>query len=200
MSIYLSAFADRRRMCRVGGGVGALAVLLATALSTPAAAAAAPVPDISPNQQVSIASELPQAAMTSRVLSSAAALSDPQAEQNAETTPDGESAKPDDSADAANHKDEDKDKDENRKNTSTSANTRTTKAPTTKAPTAGTSTHKELVQIERPQVPGDLPRVHVRGPASSTLIDDLDNHGTTFRATIQTDHQSPDDSDRRPHL
>ena len=115
MSIYLSAFADRRRMCRVGGGVGALAVLLVTALSTPAAAAAAPVPDISPNQQVSIASELPQAAMTSRVLSSAAALSDPQAEQNAGTTPDGESAKPDDSAGAASHKDEDKDKDEGKK-------------------------------------------------------------------------------------
>jgi hypothetical protein len=56
MSIHFATTATRRRMCRVGGGVGALAVLLATAFATPAAAATAPVPHTPHHKQSSIAS------------------------------------------------------------------------------------------------------------------------------------------------
>lgn len=60
MSIHLPATATRRRMCRVGGGVGALAVLLATAFATPASAATAPVPHTPHHKQSSIASDSKQ--------------------------------------------------------------------------------------------------------------------------------------------
>ncbi|MEO7193840.1 MAG: hypothetical protein ABIZ05_03330 [Pseudonocardiaceae bacterium] len=51
MSIHLPATVTRRRMCRVSGGVGVLAVLLATAFATPASAATAPVPHASHHKQ-----------------------------------------------------------------------------------------------------------------------------------------------------
>ncbi len=98
MSIHSSATA-----VRISVGTGALAVLLATALAAPAAAATnvAPMPDPSPIQQSSTASEVAPPQINSNMLSGGTALSDPQAGEGVETTPDGKPVPPDNSAGAA---------------------------------------------------------------------------------------------------